>query len=419
MQRLKIEGGTKLYGSIPVHGAKNSVLPILAAAVLCEEEVTIKNCPGLSDVGAACRILKELGCRVKRDGECITVDPKAVTGTHVPDQLMREMRSSVFFLGSVAGRMGEATLSLPGGCELGARPIDLHLMGLEALGMTVTQDGSDIRVHSDKRLTGAHIRLRFPSVGATENILLAAVRAEGETILENAAMEPEIADLCGFLNACGAKINGGGTSVIVIEGVEHLHGCEYRVMPDRIEAATWLCCGACAGGELFVSGAKEEHLPGLLPVLEKMGCELTVRPDGIAIVAPDRLKACGDIVTSPYPGFPTDMQAVLMACTCAAEGESSFEETIFENRFRHVPEFRKMGADIRVKGMKAFVTGVSRFHGAEVAATDLRAGAAMVALALRAEGETTVRSIGHIDRGYESIERDLSLVGAKIVREKQ
>lgn len=416
MQSLKIEGGIPLKGIIPVHGAKNSTLPILAAAVLCEEEVLIHNCPGLSDVAAACRILEELGCRVRREGDTILVDPSAASGSHVPDRLMREMRSSVFFLGSVAARMGEASLSLPGGCELGARPIDLHLMGLRALGMTIEEEERRIRAFIPGKLTGARIRLRFPSVGATENILLAAVRAEGETLIENAAREPEIADLCDFLNCCGAKVSGGGTSTIAVKGVPRLHGCEFTVMPDRIEAATWLCCCASAGGEIFAGGAKEKHLMSLLPVLKQMGCRLDIRPEGIGLAAPARLRGCGEIVTSPYPGFPTDMQAVLMACTCAAEGESSFEETIFENRFRHVPEFCKMGADIRVEGVKAYVTGVSDFHGAEVTATDLRAGAAMAALALRASGETVIHGIHHIDRGYECLERDLALVGAKIRR---
>ena len=416
VQILKIEGGTPLKGEVSVHGAKNSALPILAAAVLCEEQVVIRNCPALSDVTATIHILRELGCSVKSEGDTVIIDPPAEVKTHISAGLMRQLRSSFIFLGSIAGRMGEVSLCFPGGCELGARPIDLHLMGMRALGMTVEEEGPDIRARAEKGLTGAHIRLRFPSVGATENILLAAVKAKGETLIENAAMEPEITDLADFLISCGAKITGAGTSVIVVEGVEHLHGCDYTVMPDRIVAATWLCCGASAGGDIFVRDAREEHLTALLPLLEKMGCRLDVRKEGVGLAAPERLRGVGPVVTGPYPGFPTDMQAVLMACACSAEGETGFEETIFENRFRHVPDFKKLGADIRVEGMKAFVTGVSRFAAADVTATDLRAGAAMAALALRAEGETTVRGISHIDRGYECFERDLALLGAKIRR---
>lgn len=416
MQCLKIEGGFPLQGEIPVHGAKNSALPLLAAAVLCREEVIFHNCPGLSDVAAACRILEQLGCRIRREGSTIAVDPSAIGNHWVPDHLMREMRSSVVFLGSVAARLGEASLCFPGGCELGARPIDLHLMGLRALGMEIIEQERHIYARVPNGLRGARIHLRFPSVGATENILLAAVLAEGETVIENAAREPEIGDLAAFLNCCGAKVQGAGSGTLTVEGVSRLHGCSYTVMPDRIEAATWLCCGASAGGEILVSGARPDHLESLLPLLERMGCRLRLDAAGIRLQAPERLSGCGEVVTSPYPGFPTDMQAVLMACACGAEGESSFEETIFENRFRHSAEFEKMGARIQVEGMKARVRGVRSLQGADVTATDLRGGAAMAALALRAEGATVIRDIRHIDRGYECLERDLSLLGASIRR---
>lgn len=416
MQRLKITGGTPLKGIIPVHGAKNSALPLLAAAVLCEGETVLHNCPGLSDVAAACRILSELGCGVRREGDTIIVDARAIGNHWVPDHLMQKMRSSVVFLGSVAARLGEASLCFPGGCELGARPIDLHLMGLRALGMTIEERERHIYAKVSGRLKGAQIHLRFPSVGATENILLAAVLAQGETLIQNAAKEPEIADLAAFLNRCGARVSGAGSGTIRVEGVPKLHGCEFWVMPDRIEAATWLCCAASAGGEVLVSGAEPQHLKSLLPLLERMGCVLERDGKGIRLKASGRLSDCGRVVTSPYPGFPTDMQAVLMAAACAAEGESAFEETIFENRFRHAAELEKMGADIRVEGMGALVTGVPKLHGANVTATDLRGGAALAAAALRAEGVTEIGGLCHIDRGYECLERDLALLGADIRR---
>ncbi len=416
MQRLMIEGGTPLRGEIPVHGAKNSALPLLAAAVLCQGETVLHGCPQLSDVAAACRILTELGCRVRREGHSIFVDASSVSNPWVPDDLMREMRSSVVFLGSVAARLGEASLCFPGGCELGARPIDLHLFGLRALGMEIEERDRHIYARTGGRLTGARIRLRFPSVGATENILLAATLAQGETILENAAMEPEIVDLAGFLTACGARIRGAGTDTIVVEGVDRLHGCEYTVMPDRIEAATWLCGCAAAGGEILALGARADCLQSLLPLLERMGCRIRVMPEGVLLAAPARLAGCGQVVTSPYPGFPTDMQAVLMAAAATAEGESRFTETIFENRFRHVAQLEKMGARIQVDGMEARVEGVPLLHGAEVEATDLRGGAALAVAALGALGVTQITQLRHIDRGYESLERDFSAVGAKIVR---
>lgn len=416
MQHLQIRGGRPLFGEFTVHGAKNSALPLLAAAVLCQGETVFEGCPGLSDVEAACGILQHLGCRVRREGSSIAVDASAAGEPRVPDSLMRKMRSSVVFLGSVAARMGEASLCFPGGCELGARPIDLHLMGLRALGMVIEEDGRHIRARVPDGLKGAKIRLRFPSVGATENILLAAVLAKGETVLENAACEPELIDLAGYLNRCGAKISGAGSEVIRVEGVQSLKGCRYRVMPDRIEAATWLCCGALAGGEILLRRVCPAHLESLIPLLRKMGCRVDIGRDSISLKSPPRLAGCGEVVTGPYPAFPTDMQAVLMAACCRAIGESSFTETIFENRFRHTAELQKMGADIAVSGICAKVTGVKRLHGAEVTATDLRGGAALAAAALGAEGVTRIDGLCHIDRGYECLERDLALAGADIRR---
>ena len=416
MERLMITGGGPLRGEIKVHGAKNSSLPLLAAAVLCRGETVLHNCPELSDVGAACEILSYLGCRVRREGRTVAIDAAGICRHSVPEPLMREMRSSIVFLGAIAARVGQADLSFPGGCELGPRPIDLHLAGLRKLGLLIEEDRGRLLCRLDGRLKGAPIVLSFPSVGATENILLAAVTAEGRTVLTNAAREPEIIDLAGFLNKCGAKISGAGEGTIVVEGVNSLHSCEHRVIPDRIVAATYLSCAACTGGDVLVSDVEPVHLAGILPIFEEMGCGITVGERSVRLRAPARLRAAGDVRTMPYPGFPTDAQAPVMAASALAEGTSMFVENIFESRYKHAGELMRMGARMKVEGRVAVVEGVPALHGAEVTCTDLRGGAALVAAGLAAEGETILREIHHIDRGYERIEEALAPLGAKIRR---
>ena len=365
MSAYIIEGGHPLDGSVRIHGAKNSVLPILAACLLAPGECVIHNCPELSDVAASLDILRHLGCRAERQGDAVVVDASAPTGWDVPDALMREMRSSVIFLGAILGRMGRAELCAPGGCELGPRPIDLHLGAIRGLGGRITEDGGGLR--AEGALRGADLVLSLPSVGATENAMLAAVCAAGTTTITNAAREPEIVDLQGFLRAIGAKVQGAGSSVITVEGGVPLHGGSYAVMGDRIVAAT--------------------YLQGVRPVR-----------------------------TAPYPGFPTDAQAPLMAALTRGKGCTVFVENIFESRYRHVDELSRMGADIRVEGRVAVVYGVPRLHGAQVRATDLRGGAALAVAALGAEGRSELAGVHHIDRGYQSLEGDLRRLGAEIRR---
>lgn len=415
MSAYIIEGGHPLDGSVRIHGAKNSVLPILAACLLAPGECVIHNCPELSDVAASLDILRHLGCRAERQGDAVVVDASAPTGWDVPDALMREMRSSVIFLGAILGRMGRAELCAPGGCELGPRPIDLHLSGLRELGAEIREEGGFLHCRAD-RLRGREVVLRMPSVGATENLMLAACGAEGVTVISNAAREPEVVDLQNFLNACGARVSGAGSSAVSIEGGQDLHGCTYRVMPDRIAAATYLCAAASAGGDIYLRGAEEGHLSTVTAALREAGCTVTADSGGIRALCRERLRAVGPVQTAPYPGFPTDAQAVLMAALLRSRGATVFEENIFENRYRHVDELIRMGASIRVSGRVAVVTGVERLHSAPVRCTDLRGGAALCVAALAAEGETRVSQICHIDRGYEDLARDLRALGADAVR---
>lgn len=420
MERLLITGGVPLKGEVCVQGAKNSSLPLLAATVLCHGQTVLHNCPELSDVDAACQILSYLGCRVEREGRTVTVDARDVSGGAVPDRLMREMRSSVVFLGAIAARLGHANISFPGGCELGPRPIDLHLFALRKLGLTVREDRGCLDCTVNGRLKGTNITLSFPSVGATENILLAAATAEGTTVITNAAREPEIMDLADFLNRCGAKVKGAGEGVITIEGVERLTPCEHTVIPDRIVAATYLCCGAATGGDVTVCHTDPTHLAGILPVFEEMGCSLMVEKDRVRLKAPEgRLRAVKDVRTMPYPGFPTDAQAPVMALSALADGTSVFVENIFESRYKHASELARMGAHIKLEGRVALVEGTEKLYGAPVAATDLRGGAALVVAGLAAEGQTAISEIRHIDRGYERIEEALIPLGAKIRREAE
>lgn len=418
MQKLIIKGGNRLRGELSLQGCKNSALPIIAAALLCGEDCTLHNCPRLTDVYSASRILNCLGCRCGFSGNTVMVDSSAVTGTEIPEALMREMRSSIIFMGAMLGRMGECTVSVPGGCELGPRPIDMHLAAMRKMGVDVREGGGRILCRtSGGKAKGTKINLSFPSVGATENIILCAVTAEGETVINNAAREPEICDLCGFLRACGADISGDGGSSIVVNGRMKLHGCEYSIMPDRIAGATYLSMTAAAGGEIILKNACIPEMEPFLTVLEQTGCSIYTGGGKIYLRSSPRLRAVPDrIRTMPHPGFPTDAQAVLMSALTLADGTSIFEENIFDCRYRHTEALVKMGADIQVLGKVAVVKGVSKLSGASVEATDLRGGAAMAAAALAAEGTSEITRISHIDRGYEKFEESIRLLGGDIRR---
>lgn len=417
-QRLIIKGGRRLEGEIALHGAKNSALPILSATVLCSSsECVINNCPRLSDVDAALRIASALGVKCRREGSTVITDASSLTSYEVPTSLMREMRSSIVFLGAILARTGRCRLSFPGGCELGPRPIDLHLSALRQMGAVINEEYGYLDCSCPKGLTGTEITLSFPSVGATENIMLAGVLAKGTTIIRNCAREPEINDLAGFLISCGGKIKGAGSDVIEIEGVKTLTGCVHRVMPDRIAAVTYLCCGAVTGGELIISGADAGHITAVTGIMKNMGCNIySFGRDKIYITAHRRLNAPSTIRTMPYPGFPTDAQAILMALSTVSRGTGIFVENIFENRYRHVGELCRMGASIRVEGKVAIVEGTDSLCGADVMSTDLRGGAALVVAALCANGESRIGGLHHIDRGYENIEQNLRQVGADIKR---
>ena len=415
MSQLQITGGRRLSGEVYIHGAKNSVLPILAATVLVPGVSVIRNCPDLSDVRSSLAILEHLGCKTNRQEDTVSVDASQLTDCKVPDKLMREMRSSVIFLGAILARTGCAQLNLPGGCELGPRPIDLHLAAMSALGAQVECGAKGLCCCAD-RLTGTEINLALPSVGATENIMLAACGAEGTTVILNAAREPEIVDLQTFLNSVGGKVRGAGSSVIVIEGNCPLHGGEHTVMGDRIVAATYLTATAAAGGDVTVRGVDWRHLSTVTAVLCQAGCHVRSDGSGVRLTCSKPLKAVRPIHTAPYPGFPTDAQAPVMAALTAARGNTIFVEHMFDSRYRHVDELSRMGADIRVEGRVAVVTGVNRLHGSCVQATDLRGGAALAVAALGAEGETVLTGLHHIDRGYERLEQDLCALGAQMVR---
>ena len=418
MQKFIVEGGKRLRGEIELQGSKNSSLPIMAAVLLCRGECILRNCPALTDVYAASRILNCIGCRCSFSGNTAVVDPSEVKCTVIPDELMREMRSSIIFMGAMLGRCGECTVSVPGGCELGPRPIDMHLAAMRKMGVEIREDGGSILCRAaNGRAKGTRLSLAFPSVGATENIILCAVTAEGETVINNAAREPEICDLCGFLRSCGAEISGDGESRIIINGKKQLSGCEYTIMPDRIAGATYLSMTAAAGGEMILNNACVPEMEPFLNVLEQTGCSIFTMENRIYLRCGPRLRAVTDrIRTMPHPGFPTDAQAVLMAALTTAEGTSVFEENIFDCRYRHTDALVKMGADIQVMGKIAVIRGVPVLHGAKVEATDLRGGAAMICAALAAEGVSEIGNISHIDRGYEKIEEAVTSLGGSIRR---
>ncbi len=415
-QRLIINGGRPLSGELRVQGAKNSALPILAATVLCRGESIIHNCPHLTDVDAACRILGHLGCRCARSGDTLSVEASQISTGDIPESLMRLMRSSIIFLGAVLGRLGHCRLTFPGGCELGARPIDLHLAALRKMGARITEEHGCLDCSAPDGLRGARIDLSFPSVGATENIMLAAAAAKGTTEIHNAAREPEICDLAEFLGRCGVGIKGAGSGTIVIEGAQSISAAEHSVIPDRIAAGTWLCCAAATRGELILTGCDSETMRGFTTVLESMGCRLYDYGGKLYIDCRRRLVAPPMVRTMPYPGFPTDIMAPFTAVCASVEGTSVFIETIFENRFRHAGELTRLGASIRTEGRVAVIEGVKQLSGAKVRSCELRGGAALVTAALSAEGVSEVSGLCYIDRGYESIEGSLRSVGADIKR---
>ncbi|XID95321.1 UDP-N-acetylglucosamine 1-carboxyvinyltransferase [Paenibacillaceae bacterium WGS1546] len=416
MDNLVIEGGYPLSGTIRIHGAKNAALPILAASLLAEGEVTIRNVPRLLDIEVMLDILRDLGCKARHQDTEVKVETAVATSSHIPEMLMRKMRSSVFLMGPLLARFGEAQLYQPGGCAIGERKIDLHLRGLAALGARIEEKGSRI-VCSARRLQGAEISLDFPSVGATENIMMAAVLARGRTTIIGAAREPEIHDLARFLNCMGARVSGAGTDTIAIDGVESLTGCEFEVIPDRIVTGTVMVAAAATRGEVTLENTQPGHLTSLIHVLRRAGVQIEVGNDIMRIGAYKRPLAVDRIVTSPYPAFPTDLQAQVMTLLALADGVSVLKETVFEGRFKHVEELCRMGADIRVDLNSAFIRGVPQLYGTTVEATDLRAGAALVVAGLAAQGCTVVEHVHHIDRGYDRIEEMFGRIGGNITRE--
>lgn len=413
MKQLLVSGGGKLCGEVHIQGAKNSVLPILAATILHRGVSILEGCPHLSDVETAISILHELGAKTAWQGHTLIVDAEELSCCTVSEVLMRQMRSSVIFLGALLARFGEAEIFYPGGCQLGSRPIDLHLRALGELGAEITIEGGSIKAKA-KKLRAAELTLDIASVGATENAILAAMGAEGITVIRNAAREPEIVDLQRFLRSLGVKIRGAGSSSIIIEGLAHLHEGHHKVMPDRIVAATYMAAGAACGGEIRLNGAEEKRLLTVLAPLRAAGCEISCDREGITLRREEPLLAVPPIRTATYPGFPTDAQAVLMAALLKSRGATVFVENIFENRYRHVDELVRMGADIRVEGRVAVVYGAEKLHGADLCCTDLRGGAALAVAALSAEGESVLREIHHIERGYEDLAGDLCALGAAV-----
>lgn len=415
MEAFVVQGGRKLEGTMRVDGAKNAALPILAASVLTEETVVLQGVPMISDVRKMTDILTMLGCRIRRDGHTLTLDAGGLNRTEMPDALSKQIRSSIFLLGPILSRFRQATVTYPGGCEIGLRPIDLHLSGLRSLGVVIHEEGGVIHCDGGNMHSG-EVHLDYPSVGATENILMAAALARGTTRIENAAKEPEIADLCDFLTQMGAHISGGGTSTILIEGRETLHGCRYRPIPDRIEAGTLLCAAAMTEGSVLLRGVRPEHMRAVLYKLGESG--VTLRESAAGLRLSGRATQPLQVRTLAYPGFPTDMQAPMMALALSLRGTSVFLETIFENRFMHAREMVRMGASIRIEDRIALVSGGHPLGGTSVTSTDLRGGAALMLCGLLAEGETTLHDPnGQIARGYEDLPGMLRALGAEVEEE--
>ena len=415
MPALLVSKSPPLSGEVTIHGAKNSVLPILAATLLCRTPCVLHNCPDILDVTHTRAILHSLGCASERRGASVYIDPRSCAGHSIPPELAASMRASSLFLGALLARQGEASLSLPGGCPIGARPVDYHLLAFRALGAEVTETDDTIHCRA-RRLTGAKITLPGPSVGATENLLLAAARAKGTTVLTNAAREPEIEDLAGYLNRCGAHIHGAGESCIVIEGVPHLYGSTYTVMPDRIAAATYMAAAAVTGGTVLLRDVNSEHLLPVLSAFESTGCAVMQSGSELLLRAPQRLKPVRHVRTMPYPGFPTDAQAPVMTMAAVGDGTSIFVENIFESRYKHAGELNRLGAKIKLEGKVAVIEGVPQLSGAPVSAEDLRGGAALVIAGLAAQGETQVMHPQYIDRGYAHFEENLRALGADVYR---
>lgn len=416
MDRLEITGGERLSGEVRISGAKNSALPILAAALLAEEPVVLENVPHLNDVTTTLNLLRRMGVEIIcHDGVRLEIDAVNISDFLAPYELVKTMRASVLVLGPLLSRFGRADVSLPGGCAIGARPINLHVAGLRAMGAEITIDNGFIRARAE-RLKGAHIVLDTVTVTGTENLMMAAVLARGETVIENAAREPEVVDLANFLQRMGAQIEGPGTDTILIQGVETLHGTSYSVLPDRIESGTYLVAAAITGGRVKIKGTRPDHLEAVLSKLQEAGATVQRGSDWIELDMAGRRPTAVNLHTSPYPGFPTDMQAQFCALNAVAAGTGTIIETIFENRFMHAQELQRLGADLLVEGNTVVIRGVERLAGAPVMATDLRASASLVLAGLAAEGVTIVERIYHIDRGYERLEEKLALLGAEIRR---
>ena len=417
MDRIRIRGGRPLSGEIVIGGAKNAALPLMAAAMLTEDRLVLSNVPRLADIQTMKALLLQHGLAIDpvgNDGRTLSLGGP-ISSTEAPYDIVRKMRASVLVLGPLLARMGEARVSLPGGCSIGTRPVDLHLKGLEQMGARVVLDAGYINAEVGGRLRGATIVFPFVSVGATENLLMAASLADGQTVLANAAREPEIGDLAMCLNAMGARITGIGSDKLVIEGVDRLHGAAHRIIGDRIEAGTYACAAAITGGQVLLRGARLEHLGAVARALQETGVEITEAPEGLHVRRLNGLHGA-DVMTEPYPGFATDMQAQFMALMSVAEGAAMVTETIFENRFMHVPELNRMGARINVHGASAIVRGVPALSGAPVMATDLRASVSLILAGLGAKGETMVNRVYHLDRGYEAVEQKLAACGADIER---
>lgn len=415
MAKYIVYGGNKLEGEIALRGAKNSVLPVIAATLLNEGENIIHNVPDIADVKVMIDILRHIGCYVSFESGTLTINTKSINSSEIPEHFVRKMRSSIVLLGAMVGRFEYTKISYPGGCEIGPRPINLHLKSLKQMGVNVEEVHGFINCTRDY-LKPCEIHLDFPSVGATENIMLAAVKCKGITKIYNAAKEPEIVDLQNFLNAMGAKIKGAGNSCIQIEGVDKLHDVEYKIIPDRIAIGTYLIAGAITGGRIIIDDVVPDHINSIVSKLQEVGCEISYKNNKIILVAPNIIRSIENIRTMPYPGFPTDMQAQMMSLMALGSGTCVINENIFENRFKHCDELIRMGANITISGKLAIIKGVNQLMGAKVRAHDLRGGAALVLAGLAASEYTEVDNIGHIDRGYESMEKVLNSLGAKIIR---
>ncbi len=414
VSKLLIEGGRILGGEAKVQGSKNSALPILAASLLSKGESVFYDCPRLSDVESSVKILRYLGCTVKRSGHTLIVDTASLNRDDIPESMMRLMRSSIIYAGALLATTGKARLTFPGGCEIGTRPIDLHLLAFKRLGAEITERHGELIFKAPKGLKGARIALSFPSVGATENIIIAGAKAKGTTVITNAAREPEIRDLADYLNACGASIHGAGEGTVVIDGKENLKPANHSIIPDRIVAATLMSASAVTGSDIILDGVIKSHLDAVIPCFEQAGCKIDFNAQKMRIRSPQRLKSLGLIRTNPYPGFPTDAQAPLMAVSAVAEGITVFSENIFESRYKHVGEFVRLGADIKVEGKVAIVEGVKKLYSAPLCAKDLRGSAALAVAALAAEGNTEIDTTEYLERGYEDLEVILTSLGASV-----